>query len=208
MVIDINKDPLGFLQLMVGFMFSDLSRLGYDQSITSHQNGHREVIVRNPYVIVKTLFSSGGLRGRGTICWHGWRNGNHYAIKDSWPNASRLHFESKFLEKADGCGIKGVPRVVEKTHVLVNGLRDATDRQRQTLGKRDNNVTHKGYINVENRMHSRMVLEPFAVPLTHFASKRELLMALMDIIRGNWYLIISSPPAYIVPSLYSSSAIS
>jgi hypothetical protein len=182
---DIHKRPLQFLRFLAGFTFTDSDLIGYDPTIQTSPDGPMTVIVENTYVIKETLYASGMIRGRATICWRAERDGCDYAIKDSWVDSDRETTEIQFLKKAEECGIEGVPRVVESKDLMVHGVTDTTDSHRPMFSRV--NPSNKVFKNLENRIHRRLVLTPCAVPLTHFTSKRELISVLIDIIESMVY---------------------
>lgn len=124
---NIHSEPLSFVRFLLGTIFAEPDVIGYDPTIWISPNGSMSVTVKNMYTIMETLYFTGMLRGRATICWHGERNGREYAIKDSWPDSSRTISETWFLEVAAENGIVGVPMVEECIDLAVNGVKDMTD---------------------------------------------------------------------------------
>lgn len=179
--IDMIKQPSVVLHLLMGLVYSSPSRRGYDPTITDTAdalcNGHT-------YTIVETLFTNNMIRGRATICWHAKRGGEAYVIKDSWPNTRRTQREYEFLKRAAERGVTGVPVLVEYEDLLLeDGTVDSTNSRRVFLGdkSKSKNVRAREK-DVDVRIHRRLVLQPHAVPLTQFSSRRELISILLDIV--------------------------
>ena len=166
---DIHKEPLQFLRFLTGIAFVDSDLIGYDPTIRILPGRPVTVTVENTYTIKETLYTSGMIRGRATICWRAERDGHEYAIKDSWVDNSWETTEIDFLKKAEEYGIEGVPCVVESKDLMVRGLKDTTDSHRPMFSRDDpsNSVFKK----LENRVHRRLVLTPCAIPLPYFTSK-------------------------------------
>ena len=180
--IDIHQRPLQFLRFLAGIVFTDSDLIGYDPTIHFLPDGSMTVTVENTYAIKETLCASGMIRGRATICWRTERDGCYYAIKDSWVDSGRDTTEIQFLEKAEKCGIEGVPCVVELKDMMVRGVKDTTDSHRLMFSR--DNPSNTVFKNLENRIHRRLVLTPCAIPITHFTSKRELISVLIDIVES------------------------
>ena len=163
--LDINDDAEKFLLVLVGLSFTSRTWLGYDPTIISHLNGAREVLVTKTYKIQRTIFRSDVLRGWATICWHGTRSGEDYAIEDTWADTSRDLTEKEILE--DLSDIDGVPKVVEEVIVEVDSKEDSTGRRRWAMADTTipwNTPGRKKFRKLENRVHRRLVLQPLESP--------------------------------------------
>ncbi|KAJ7135411.1 hypothetical protein C8R43DRAFT_1132628 [Mycena crocata] len=129
------------------------------------------------YSIVKTLFVSDVIRGRGTVCWHVRHGGQDFVIKDTWADASRPHPEAEILRMAEG--IEGVAQVVADVVVVVNGVEDSTDSLRSAIDPEGK------YAHIETRIHRRLVLTPFGAPLSQFSSRKELVSIFIDVVTAH-----------------------
>ena len=164
-----------FLHILAGLAFTSETHIGYGLSITQNDdlimiscNGHQ-------FVIVATIFVNSTIHGRGTICYHAQADDEDYIIKDSWPNINWTMPEAKFLKEVEEAGIVGVPRLKVSEDLNVDGVTDSTITQHDNLGGKPPKY-------IDAHVHQRLVLQPYAVPLTHFQSKRELISVLIDII--------------------------
>ena len=73
-----------------------------------------------------------------------------------------------------------MPRLTGSEDLVVDGVIDSTITRHGNLGG-------KPPKHIDARVHQRLVLQPYAVPLTHFQSKRELISVLIDIISSTWW---------------------
>ena len=87
--------------------------------------------------------------------------------------------EFKFLETAEKAGIVVVPRIRGREDLMVDGVMDSTIIRPDNLGG-------KPPKHIDAHVHRRLVLQPYAIPLTHLQSKRELISVLFDIISSTW----------------------
>ncbi|KAJ7747934.1 hypothetical protein DFH07DRAFT_830621 [Mycena maculata] len=180
---DLHKDPESFVRVLAGLMFTkDRAFLGYDTSITTTPGGRRYIEVNGvKYRIVETLFVSDVIRGRGTVCWHARFGHQDFVIKDTWADDSRPHTEAEILRMAEG--IEGVPNVVADVIVEIKNIEDSTKALRSTVapltGARGTKLQQM-LSTIEHRIHRRLVLTPFALALSHFASRKELISIFID----------------------------
>ena len=178
--LDMITKHTKFLWILASLAFSNKANISYDPSIT--WNGDRATIScgGHEFVIVATMFANSKICGRGTICYHGQVDGKDYVIKDSWPNISWTMPKSEFLKKAEKAGIIGVPRLTGSEDLMADGVIDLTITRCDNLGG-------KPPKHIDACVHQRLVLQPYAIPLTHFQSKRELISVLIDIISSTWW---------------------
>ncbi|KAJ6511329.1 hypothetical protein C8R47DRAFT_1094689 [Mycena vitilis] len=172
----LHKEPEMFVRVLVGLMLNnDPAVLGYDTSITK-TGDHRFIEVDGiQYQIIKTLFISDVVRGRGTVCWHARHGGKDFVIKDTWADDSRTHIEAEILRMAED--VEGVPKVVADVIVKVNGVEGNTHTLRSNISKLDDSI--------ETRVHRRLVLTPFGNPLCTFATQKELISIFIDAITAH-----------------------
>lgn len=175
------KSQHNLVRLIAGLMFGTDQLLGYDPTVL-RQDGHVTdvYVVGNRYQVVCTLFTSQVLRGRGTVCWLAKKDGQVVVIKDTWVDKDRQWEEASFLEECKGKGIDGVPTVIDKEDVLIDGKPDST------LARRDPKTD---WTQVEDRAHRRLVTSPLCIPLSSFSSKSELMQGFIDILESTYFLL-------------------
>ncbi|KAJ6449718.1 hypothetical protein C8R47DRAFT_1230544 [Mycena vitilis] len=178
---DLHKDPETFVRVMVALMFTnDPAVLGYDTSIIKIGD-HRFIEVDGiRYQIIKTLFISDVVRGRGTVCWHARHGDKDFVIKDTWADDSRPHTEADILRMAED--IEGVPKVIADVIVKVNGVEGSTRTLRSNIAAATRGTTGD---TIETRVHRRLVLTPFAKALPMFATRKELVSIMIDAVTAH-----------------------
>lgn len=182
---DLNYNPSLFIRLIGGLILADMDGIGLDSSIRLGQNGFRYVSVAwVEYQIIKQLFLNNSIRGRGTLCWHVQSGGQDYVIKDAWTEASKVQPEVDLLEAARGTD--NVVQLVAQETVKIGEMEDSTQTIRSVIGDLNDYPNQDWYQNVEIRLHRRIVITPFAEPLTNFRSKRELLQVFIGVIEGDY----------------------
>jgi hypothetical protein len=190
---DINKNPETFLRVLACMLFGRLSTIGFDPTIFTVDGIKQIQVSYNTYEIIRTVFKSGVIRGRGTTCWKVQRNEKRYVVKDIWLDTvrSKPANEVTILEKVKN--LKGVPRIVEWAEVSIDNKTDTTDLRREMFGnvRNTSDPSLQQYLKLENRIHFRMVMEPFADPLWDFSSKRELISAFIDIVKSEYPILLS-----------------
>ncbi|KAJ7625017.1 hypothetical protein DFH06DRAFT_1008349 [Mycena polygramma] len=179
---DLHKDPETFVRVMVAFMFTnDPAVLGYDTSITKTDDGRFIEVAGVKYKIVKTLFISDVVRGRGTVCWHARHGDQDFVIKDTWADDSRPHTEAEILKMAHG--VEGVPKVIADVIVIINGVEGTTHHLRSNITPGTD--IDKQYSAIERRIHRRLVLTPFGNALPTFATRKELISIFIDVVTAH-----------------------
>ncbi|KAK7042435.1 hypothetical protein R3P38DRAFT_2890462 [Favolaschia claudopus] len=156
-------------------MFADPAVLGYDPSIVKGKLGRYIKVAGDRYDIEETLFISDVIRGRGTVCWRVRRGEKVLVIKDTWADDSRDVTEAEILQQA--AGVVGVPRVVAAEDVEVNGVSDTENLRSNLPGFADLLQL------IEKRTHVRLVLDPYGHPLVTFKTRKELISALLDVVK-------------------------
>ncbi|KZT22806.1 hypothetical protein NEOLEDRAFT_1031523, partial [Neolentinus lepideus HHB14362 ss-1] len=175
---NMNEEPLSFLRVIIGFMFASKETLGFDSAFSKIEDGTRCITVDGTtYKIVERVYHSHSIRGRGTSCWHATHDGKSYAIKDCWQDISRASTEADLLKRVQG--LKGVSKLVAEETVKVQGKDETTYLIRKPV-KDPRKRRH-----MECRLHRRLVLEPFGVPIEWFRTKKELIRGFMDVIRAH-----------------------
>jgi hypothetical protein len=155
-----------------------------------HVNNHK-------YDILKVIFSSTGLVGRGTVCYRARRasDGQEFVIKDHWvlgdvDDADVLN-EITMMEAMEG--IPGVPKLEEYCKVVLpSGAVDNTRRYRYSQS-----TSSKGTW----RTHVRLVMKPRGRRLHEFRTRKEFVRAMRDIVSSKCL----SRHDYIFTDSFSSS---
>lgn len=174
---DFHNDPLVILRILAGFMFSEEIFIGYDPSITrdDEDNLLKITVADKEYDILNKIFTSETLRGRATQCWRVGREGMEFVMKDTWIQVGRQSNEIEMLRHI--AGVPCVPTIIEGEDLaLPNGTTDSTAEIRKGLDQSD--------LKVENRLHRRILMTPHGESIFTFASKKELIGALIDVVEG------------------------
>ncbi|KZT29130.1 hypothetical protein NEOLEDRAFT_1057310, partial [Neolentinus lepideus HHB14362 ss-1] len=180
---DIRTKPQSFLRILTALMFSGKEALGYDPAFTTLPNGTRTITIQGKvYEILERVHHAHGIRGRGTNCWHATCDGKHYAIKDCWMDKTRVSTEADFLTRARNMGVEGVPTLVAEDSPLFRGEKDTTETIRPSL---QDPTYRTAFERRDRRQHRRLVLEPFAIPITFFRSLKELIKGFIDAITAH-----------------------
>lgn len=187
--IDAHSNPEQFLRIFCGIMIGADQDIGFDPTIK--EVGGKRVIEAGglDYSIESVEFISGVIQGRGTVCWHVTRDGQHFAIKDIWSDETREFTEAEILKSCEE--IEDIPKVIWAGKVQINGEVDRTENWRSRFAHDTvlsrawrSHAVQAGDVTRDKRVHRRIVLTPYASPITSFQSKRELLQAFIDITRG------------------------
>ncbi|KAG6109306.1 hypothetical protein E4U31_007006 [Claviceps sp. LM219 group G6] len=128
--IDVNKEPVQFIEVMLGFLWMSEADLGFDptiqeidgeQFIEIERNGRSEcividgLIVRTPWIV-----------GRATTCWKAHVKGHPetpLVIKDSWQLPERDE-EGELLKQATSRNVVNVARYYHHETVKIGGILD------------------------------------------------------------------------------------
>ena len=166
-----------FMKILTFLMYGPIHNTGRDSTMELHPNGQVKAISVNNhwYTVVYLIYSLQSMIGRGTTVWLVTRNGEHYILKDSWIQDSRVESEITFLKrlKNDPKLKNHVPDFIEGEDVCVGGVVDSTGRYREHIGG-----TH------DSRGHRRLVTTPIGKQITTFQSKYEFICAIIDIVEG------------------------
>jgi len=183
-----------FVRLIAGLMFGSDKLLGYDPTALRQDGYVTDVFVNGKqYQIQCVLFTSHVLRGRGTVCWLAVADGQQFVIKDTWADKDRQWEEAGFLERCKEEGICGVPLLIDREDVHVDGIADSTRI------RRDSEISLE---DAENRVHRRLVMTPVCLPLNMFSCKSELVQAFIDIVTGIYFY--SSTFTFLMSELISA----
>ncbi|KAG6109305.1 hypothetical protein E4U31_007005 [Claviceps sp. LM219 group G6] len=128
--IDINGEPLQFIEVMLGFIWMSEEGLGIDptiqkidgeQFIEIERNGRSECIVID-WLIMRTRC----IVGRATTCWKGHVKGHPeipVIIKDTWSSTERDE-EGEMLKQATSQNVVNVARYYHHETVKIGGMID------------------------------------------------------------------------------------
>ncbi|KAF8961608.1 hypothetical protein BDZ97DRAFT_1759790 [Flammula alnicola] len=137
---DLEKEPKMLMRL-TELTLSDPSAIGFDPTIRHGPGGKRFVTVADKeYEIIKPLFISDTIRGRGTVCWHARFDGADYVIKNTWADVSRGLTEPEIMKMTDN--VERIAYMVAEYIVQVDGSDDTTayvypgSDRRQELSRR------------------------------------------------------------------------
>jgi Fungal protein kinase len=172
---------LYFMKILAFLMYGPLHHTGRDTTMELGEDGRVKAILvnGNQYEVEYLIYSMQSMIGRGTTIWLVSRNGYYYILKDSWIQTSRVGSEIDFLEKLkdDPILLGHVPQIVEgeDVRIQVGGFVDFTGRYRTYVGESD-----------EARTHRRLVMSPIGKRINSFQSTKELIHALIDIIKSDW----------------------
>ena len=170
---DFHSNALDFLRILAGLMFGDGRLIGHDRSMGLGSNNEivEITVAGKEYEVVKKIFTSETLRGRGTQCWHVRREGEEYILKDSWAQVGRKNNEIEMLESVKD--VFCVPTIVHGEDLqLAEGGPDSTG------------IIRAGATMTEERVHRRILMQPVGESIFSFTSKKELIGAFIDIIKG------------------------
>ncbi|KAG1895809.1 kinase-like domain-containing protein [Suillus fuscotomentosus] len=125
------------------------------------------------HTMLRILFITKGLVGRGTVCYLVSLDGEEYIIKDHWVQGGedKILNEINMLEAMSG--IPGVPQLVD--YWLVKKSDNIVDNTR------DYRHTENPSIRGTHRTHIHLVMKPCAHPLHAFQMLKELVRVIRDI---------------------------
>jgi len=120
--VDINKDPVTFVQLLAVLTGRKLENVGFDTTIF-YEEGQRYIALpntkaddkNNKFRIQSIHFQRQDIVGRGTVCWDAVNESEHredwkrVLVKDAWVSCAR-ETEDAFLWEA--FGVEGVSQIV------------------------------------------------------------------------------------------------
>ncbi|KAG2031104.1 hypothetical protein BDR03DRAFT_876732, partial [Suillus americanus] len=194
----IHKMPVALMGILGGSVYLSVTNLGYDPTVvlpkipchlTLPQIIPSIKVGDKTYCIIKPIFARATIRGRATMCWHvqdpdtcndiiirgKWpKHPRFYVVKDTWCIAARSRVEEEILEMLKD--IRGVPKLIKSWDIQVSGCPDTTGPHQKTLPPGTNVA--------ELRIHRCLVMEPYAVPITYFSRRMELLKCIIDAING------------------------
>ncbi|KAG6371354.1 hypothetical protein JVT61DRAFT_9553 [Boletus reticuloceps] len=135
------------------------------------------------YDILKMVWASQGLVGRGTACYcvRDPKTGEIFTLKDYRVDNSQLKHESDILERLRG--IQGIPIKIKAWNVQFQGVADSTMHIRLPY-KHRLSANMKMAIGA-GRTHRHILMSPFTTSIVNLGSVEELVSAICDIIRAH-----------------------
>lgn len=165
-------DSLNFLRLLIGLCFADKPVVGYDPTMLTDARDKVLSIVCDgkTFKVIRVIFESQSLVGRGTRVWEVEFENKRYILKDAWVEVSRPVPEYVLLREL--VGMKGVPQLFCGGDVSTNDPKVplSTGILRGIWG--DQNRV---------RVRRRTVTSTIGDHIATFSSKRELISVLRDI---------------------------
>ncbi|KAI1908584.1 hypothetical protein LOZ66_005657 [Ophidiomyces ophidiicola] len=150
--ININKDGLQFVMVILGFLLMSRPQLGFDPTVFTNE-GSRYIEIkkdndkREQLVIDKLILRARGISCRGTTCWkvhHEDEPNTPLVVKDSWQYPERDE-EGGLLQHAMESGVTNIARYYHHETIQVNKEIDDIQTIRKgltsstQLSKQDNN---------------------------------------------------------------------
>lgn len=202
---DIHLCPRAFLRILIGVSCASLSTLGFNTSIRWRQDYRDGNVVRLKELefvkddiaytieLIKILFISDSLLGRGTTVWKGvkmmkkWRGkgkgreaSEAVVVKDSWIDPVRKYTEGKILSILNRHGIEGVPtliheQLIKTSYPSIAAANSSTHFLRSAITKGGRYFL---------RVLSRIITQPVGDLITDFSCLGELLVAFLDYLVG------------------------
>ncbi len=171
---DVHGDPEVFLRVMMGLLYVDRAYLGFDTNISNDD----KVLTTNDggrWCIVERLCAPFEICAKGTVVAKVEQEvgGKVCVVKDCWKPRGEPMSEVEILE-----GVRGIRNVIQLEHheeVHIMGQLDTTGTARAAL-------SNSGPFG--DLVHHRLVLSPAGLALAHFASIKELLSVIRDIVEG------------------------
>ena len=194
--LDYHARPTDLCAIVVGLATLDEDRAGFDTSMSWGEDGAPTIRFTErgrdtpeetvSYLIQERIFKSSRIIGRATTCWlviSQDKSPKLYVIKDAWVALTEFQneMEGTLIDYARKKGVtRGLVRVRHQAKLKVGRSDDSIVRNRRI---------HPGMANpdwgsIQDRVHTRMVMETCGKPIWHFHTKRELIVAIHDAIDG------------------------
>ncbi|KAF4504605.1 hypothetical protein G6O67_008038 [Ophiocordyceps sinensis] len=207
---DINTKAGGqqFVTAILGFLYMDKDRLGFDPTIKTMSGGERYIEINRKgqtelLIIDKVISCAPCIAGRGTTCWKVHRKEDAktpLVIKDSWQFTTRDEEGEMLQEATTKQDVVNVARYYHHETVRVRNLEDdvrdnvrggldvttaTTQRPFLTSAEKARNENEV----LPNRVHRRVVLKDYGMRIYMAGSRTALLQALADCIKGHKSLL-------------------
>ncbi|KAL1664378.1 hypothetical protein GGF50DRAFT_54924 [Schizophyllum commune] len=195
-VIDVNDNPILFLRIVIGMIFSPEECIGCDPDFKTTPTGDRFIkIGRASYQILERVDKDAGIRGPGSVRWRcqriqGDKKLEIVSVKSSWVDRSREHTEDVYLKHANDNEVEGVPTVVELVYAKHRGPGPAgackgDQVSTETIRKKVLTSEQLQTIPFEIRDLTFLIQEESTVPLASFRTLTELLYGLLDSVKAH-----------------------
>lgn len=179
---NINDQPQTFLRVIIGLVFADSVRIGFDPTmekvIAVRQSSPRQEVVwsvqiRHEWATVsQILFWNPMLRGRATMILIIMFKGKQFCLKDLWIYKKRYPDEVDLYEMAKKANVRNILSIHDSWDVFIGNKAD------------DTNYIRGEYDDMDCKVHRRILFNECGVTLQFFTSKRELIQALYDAVLG------------------------
>jgi hypothetical protein len=193
---DINQDGLRFVSTVLGFLWMNKEDLGLDPTITFKEDDGQSIVTINRnglaerLVIDKLLTREACIAGRATTCWkahHEEDPSATFVIKDSWQYMEQSK-EGELLRAAADKRVVNVARYYHHETILLRG--EADDIQNTVRGgiNPSDAKDYRAEVHIGpsfNRVHKRVIVQDFGMPIHMATSRSALLFALEGCIQGH-----------------------
>ncbi|RXW22532.1 hypothetical protein EST38_g3309 [Candolleomyces aberdarensis] len=184
---NIHTEPVLFIRLMAGFMLGPRTLLGQKPSVATGHRGELHLSSRgiyNRYAVIERVYLEERYPSRATAMWRARDTlpdgyGTDLLVKDYWEPLT-LDMETGILSEVEEFpGFMKILslEILDYSDEVVPGLRERVATMGQQAGETPPDM----------RMR-RLVLKPFASPVTSFNGPFELLCAMMDMLNAHFLL--------------------
>ncbi|KAF8576675.1 hypothetical protein K439DRAFT_1397152 [Ramaria rubella] len=196
--LDYHAQPAEFCAMIAGIASLDEVKAGFDTSYSITDKSETRILITEPhsgkpssavpYRVVSRLFKAERFVSRATVCWLVERDDEprkYYVIKDAWiaPSETQNEMEGSLIAHANRKGVvRGLVRVLYQGRVKVPGRADDTVVKNRRI--RGGALTD-GMLTVQDRVHTRIVMDTYGKPIYKFSNRRELLLAFHDVIQAH-----------------------
>ena len=180
-----RADLRTLIHILTSLCFGRNKAVGYDETMIMGQGGVDVILCAGKeFKIIDLIYATQSLIGRATRVWIVEHNERKYILKDAWTEQCRPVSEAEHLTKL--AGMAGIPKLFCAEDIP--GL--STGNLRCSLNSDKN----------KHRIRRRIVTSSCGSHIATFRSKRELLLALKDIVVSTSYYHYFYPEILIVCS--------
>ena len=198
--LDYHARATEFCSVISGIASLDEVRAGFDTSfvLDNQFNPRIWTMEDDPggsprsvsYLVKSRLFKASKFVSRATGCWlvdSADEPHKRYVIKDAWiaPSETQNETEGGLISHANSKGVvNGLVRIRHQACIVVPGRSVDTiikNRRIRSGTSTDNMET------VQDRVHTRIVMDTYGKPIWKFSSRSELMLAFHDAVQGEWY---------------------
>lgn len=187
---DFHTSPKLSVRLLGGLMLASDNSVGYDESIQLGSDGHWRILVKElqmSFKIINAVRMPSRLLGRGTVCWSAVdeSTGEKLVVRDTWDD---INLECGDIEVGVLNNILKLDGTVSMLHSELvqdlTGCEHYTALLRPALNDQNYAKNEAVFDILAMRKHRRTLFTPYALPLTCFQSREELLSVFIDAIEG------------------------